>query len=122
MGIYLLDLKLKKEERDFWAAQRLGNKVVSALEKYRSAEEKYPITLDELVPKYLGKIIPPPWGEGYWIYRSYENNKDKFSLAIRPDKKNRPPMYYTGKHPDGSSGGWYYDTDGNPDSWTYEKN
>ena len=70
-----------------WALQRLGadacasraQKVVEALERYRSDEGKYPASLNDLVPRYLSSVpVPGPIAYPRFEY-SRANSKTKYA-------------------------------------------
>ena len=59
----LIDENLRKE------TMVSGDKIVKGLESYFLKYNKYPDSLNELIPEYLDKIPKAKWGEG-WRYES----------------------------------------------------
>jgi hypothetical protein len=51
------------------ATQRIGDSIVRQLDACRQRTGRYPSSLKELVPEYMGAIPAPSVGRG-WIYRS----------------------------------------------------
>ena len=94
---------------------RHGNGIVQALEKYYKENAEYPKSLDMLIPDYLDELKSPTWGVGDWIYQISDTNRGWFSLEVRPDWSNRPPLYYD------QNSGWYYDDSGADGDWVYDK-
>ncbi|HZW26230.1 MAG TPA: hypothetical protein VFF26_12165 [Gallionella sp.] len=54
---WLLDHQAGKDE------QRNFDNVIAAVEQYKAAEQRYPNTLEQLVPKYLSSVPPGRWGK-----------------------------------------------------------
>jgi hypothetical protein len=52
------------------ASLATGDKIVAALERYRSRSGHYPSKLEELIPTELTSVIPPAAGDGKWAYAS----------------------------------------------------
>ncbi len=51
------------------ASRAIGDNIVSAIEQYRVDTGLYPVSLDQLMPKYLPKIEPPVAGRCVWQYK-----------------------------------------------------
>lgn len=54
---WLLDHQAGKDE------QRNFDNVIAAVERYKAAEQRYPDTLEQLVPKYLSSVPRGRWGK-----------------------------------------------------------
>jgi len=61
--------------------QRIGDRIIAALEKYKDERGSYPDTLQELEPTYIADISPPRYGDRKWDYVHY-CKKDAFGLAM----------------------------------------
>jgi hypothetical protein len=61
--------------------ERIGDQIIAALEKYKTARGSYPDVLAELEPDYIANIIQPGYGEHRWRYVHYCKN-DAFGLAM----------------------------------------
>ncbi len=53
---------------------KIGGDIINALETYHSEHGRYPNTLDDLIPKYITQIKPPPWGETGWLYKRHKKD------------------------------------------------
>lgn len=54
---WLLDHQAGEDE------QRNFNNIIAAVEQYKAAEQRYPDTLEQLVPKYLAAVPAGRWGK-----------------------------------------------------------
>lgn len=54
---WLLDHQASENE------QRSFNSIIAAVEQYKAAEQRYPDTLEQLVPKYLAAVPAGRWGK-----------------------------------------------------------
>lgn len=73
----------------------MGNEIVKALNAYKSDNEKYPVSLELLVPKYLRVVETPVWGDSGWKYIGY--GSETFELKVGYKTKSGsyyPVMYY----------------------------
>lgn len=61
--------------------ERIGDEIITVLEKYKAEQGLYPDTLTQLIPDYMGKITPPRYGQKRWDYIHYCKN-DSFGLAM----------------------------------------
>jgi hypothetical protein len=61
--------------------QSAGDKIVAALEGYKTDRGHYPDHLDELVPKYISAIKPPGYGQKKWDY-NHLATPDSFGLYM----------------------------------------
>jgi len=52
----------------------IGTEIIEALDKYQGDTGRYPVSLSELVPKYLDKVKPAPFGDVGWQYRKEDSN------------------------------------------------
>jgi hypothetical protein len=55
----------------------------SALKAFFDDMGQHPVSLEELVPKYIGEIRPPKQGDTGWIYT--KGDKDDYDLQIAYD-------------------------------------
>jgi hypothetical protein len=61
---------------------RRGDSIVVALEQFAKAEHRYPDSLQELIPRYLGSLPSPGPGYQYWrLWRPVPG--DTAYLALR---------------------------------------
>ncbi|MEN8150813.1 MAG: hypothetical protein ABFS86_13400 [Planctomycetota bacterium] len=82
-GVVLLAVACS-EQADLDETRRRGDRIVSALESYRTTEGEYPTTLEELTPDYLPEIPTPTWGLRTWVY---EHLTDGFGLAVHESRR-----------------------------------
>ena len=80
--------------------EQRGNRIVDALETFRSDNGHYPQSLLELSPKYLSDIPSPIWGLRKW---EYQVNKGQFELGVNEsihtgDGVSQWLRYYGRKH------------------------
>lgn len=59
--------------------ERRGDRVVAALEAYRSLNGEYPSALAELTPECIAEIPVPTWGMRKWLYN---RDADGFWLRV----------------------------------------
>jgi hypothetical protein len=59
--------------------ERIGDRIVSAVEMYKAETHTYPDSLSELVPRYMSNIQPPRYGKKEWKYIHYP---DKHAFAL----------------------------------------
>ena len=88
-------------ERDRLTTIRIGNEIVEALQTYYDDNKRYPISLDELVPKYLKEIKEPLWGDSGW---EYGGSPSLLKVGYKSYDALYPMMIYNQEH------GWIYDT------------
>lgn len=53
------------------------------VEKYQRQNKKLPASLEDLVPRYIDRIVPDPWGNAYLYTRSSETFEVR---SAGPDK------------------------------------
>lgn len=63
------------------ASRAIGDTIVAAIERYRIDAGLYPVSLDQLVPKYLPAIDPPVAGWCAWQYK--QDPRLGFTLGYR---------------------------------------
>lgn len=61
--------------------QRNFDNIIAAVEQYKAAENHYPGSLDQLVPKYLAAI--PDARSGKFLYSAYPAEPDDAHLSRR---------------------------------------
>ncbi len=87
------------------STKAIGNKIIGALEAYHADNNEYPVSLDELVPRYLDKVERPTWGLRVWEYSLMHLNRQEYELAVGANRDYYPVLFYTSK-----GRRWYYDT------------
>ena len=94
LAIILFGLAVNISERryDYEIAETktIGSEIVRALEAYYTENNRYPITLDTLTPKYLTKVKPPIWGLKRW---EYYGSQDEFYLRVNESEKTGDGMH-----------------------------
>jgi len=88
-------------ERDRLRTIDIGNEIVSALQAYHDDNGRYPASLNQLVPKYLGEIKEPPWGDSGW---EYGGSPALLKVGYESNGTLYPMMIYNQEQ------GWIYDT------------
>ncbi len=88
-----------------------GDCIIAAIKSHYVANNKYPQSLDQLVPNYIERIDEPLVGRRKWVYALYED-RDLFNLGVEPVEDYsilRPSlnisMWYSSK-----KGRWSVDT------------
>lgn len=84
--------------------QQPGNAIIAALQRYRSEQGSYPVSLEELVPRYLDDMPQPLWGERKWRYL---REGEVFHLKVGEDAWGYPSWSFKGSS---SGGSWYHDS------------
>jgi len=77
-----LDVLETKRIRD---TKSRGSQVVSAIERFRADNGRYPEPLMEIAPKYIPVILQPAWGLKQWRYAT---KNDAFSLTVDESAKS----------------------------------
>ncbi|MHC4694376.1 MAG: hypothetical protein ACYS67_16675 [Planctomycetota bacterium] len=73
---------------------------------YHSEHGRYPNTLDDLIPKYITQIKPPPWGETGWLYKRH---KKDFVLEVGYEFGAGTDYLYPFRFYSSSHGDWIVD-------------
>jgi hypothetical protein len=99
MGLYPLVAALNGTLNSKWypwkvrASKTRGNALIAAIDAYKRDHNRYPDTLDDLVPRYVSKIEQPTAGGERWDYYS-EYSGSTFTLAFEDDRASVPRWYY----------------------------
>ncbi len=54
-------------------SQRLGDSIINKIIAYKTAHNKLPDSLNDLIPDYMSIIPPPTAGTGEWRYEPYSD-------------------------------------------------
>ena len=83
------------------ATIEIGDELVNALETYYNDKQKYPNSLDDLVPHYLDIVQEPKWGDSGW---EYDGGPESLKVGYKTKHGGLyPQMVYTKQ-------GWVYDS------------
>ena len=69
-----------------------GNRIIEALEQYKTTQSFYPGTLQELVPTFLADIQNPLCGTRLWHYEVYGGGH-QFSLGFQGSDDREPVLW-----------------------------
>jgi hypothetical protein len=89
-------LYYEKEYGSEWAPTRIassideGDRIVAMTLRFRRQNDRYPLSLDELVPRYLPEIRPPAAGTREW---NYQSDGDHYRLTFAA-QAGRPLYVY----------------------------
>ncbi|MCS7063995.1 MAG: hypothetical protein NZM04_08160 [Methylacidiphilales bacterium] len=79
-SIYIFLIRGNWTKSNILESQLRGNRIAMALEEYYKDQQYYPEKLDDLLPKYIDKLLPPIAGDGEWEYY-----KDKWEFSKQTD-------------------------------------
>lgn len=96
--------------RDHWDEKRvedtrlIGNVIADKINEYHKDNNKYPMSLDELTPKYIKSIPGPLVGSGEWTYR-VQSDGSRWELMVDGPDITDPAMWISS-----TGNGWSYDS------------